>query len=69
LTPRERHLVRALLAGGTNREIASRLGLREQTVKNQLTVIYAKLGVRSRLDLALHFGRQGALKGAGEGTE
>lgn len=59
LTPRERRLVRALLAGSTNREIAARLGLREQTVKNQLSVIYGKLGVRNRLELAVHAGRNG----------
>lgn len=54
LTRRQRNLVRALLAGSTNREIAGRLGLREQTVKNQLSVIYRKLGVRNRLELAVH---------------
>lgn len=61
LTPRERRLVRALLAGSTNREIAGRLGLREQTVKNQLSVIYNKMGVRNRLELAVHAGRHGLL--------
>ncbi|MGE0816286.1 MAG: LuxR C-terminal-related transcriptional regulator [Vicinamibacterales bacterium] len=53
LTVRERQLVRVLQAGSTNREIAERLGLREQTVRNRLSVIYAKLGVRNRLDLVL----------------
>ena len=57
LTPRQRELVRALLAGSTNRQIAARLGLREQTVRNQLSVLYNKLGVRNRLELAVHAGR------------
>ena len=54
VTSRQRGLVRALLEGSTNREIAARLGLREQTVRNQLSVIYGKLGVRNRLELAIH---------------
>jgi DNA-binding NarL/FixJ family response regulator len=53
LTPRQERLLRALMAGLTNREIAGRLGLQEQTVKNQLSVLYGKLGVRSRLQLAV----------------
>ena len=57
LTPRQRQIIRALAAGATNREIARRLGLKEQTVKNQLTVIYGQLGVRNRLELAVHIGR------------
>jgi DNA-binding NarL/FixJ family response regulator len=57
LTPRQQQILHALLSGATNREIASQLGLREQTVRNQLSVIYAKLGVRNRLELAIHAGR------------
>jgi two-component system, NarL family, nitrate/nitrite response regulator NarL len=57
LTPRQQQILRALLSGSTNREIASELGLREQTIKNQLTVIYAKLGVRNRLELAVRADR------------
>ena len=53
LTPRERQIVRALLAGRTNREIGQKLGLREQTVKNRLSVIYGKLGARNRVELAV----------------
>jgi DNA-binding NarL/FixJ family response regulator len=45
------------MAGGTNREIARQLGLQEQTVKNQLSVVYEKLGVRNRVDLAMYGSR------------
>lgn len=57
LTDRERQTVRALQAGATNRQIAHSLGLCEQTVRNRLTVIYAKLGVRNRLELVMTLGR------------
>jgi len=52
--------VRILASGATNREIASRLGLREQTVKNRLSAIYGKLGVRNRLELTVCVGRMTA---------
>ena len=53
LTNRERDIVRVVLEGASNRVIADRLGLREQTVKNHLSSIFSKLGVSSRLELAL----------------
>lgn len=59
LTRRERQLVRALSNGGTNRELAQRMGVREQTIKNQLSMIYAKLGVRNRLELSIYAARYG----------
>ena len=59
LTPRERETVQAILDGCTNREIADRLGLREQTVKNALSVVYEKFHVRSRLALAREALRNG----------
>jgi DNA-binding NarL/FixJ family response regulator len=58
LTPRERQIIRALARGGTNRAIAARLNVEEQTLKNQLSVIYAKLGVTNRLELALYAARE-----------
>jgi DNA-binding NarL/FixJ family response regulator len=58
LTPRERQIIRALTAGATNREIAARLGLKEQTVKNRLSVILGKLGARNRLELVVQARRQ-----------
>jgi DNA-binding NarL/FixJ family response regulator len=53
LTPRERQLLAAILEGAGNREIADRLGLKEQTVKNQLAVLFRKTGAASRLELAM----------------
>jgi len=47
------HRVAALVAEGrTNREVAAALFLGERTVASHLTHIYAKLGVRSRIELA-----------------
>lgn len=54
LTPREQQVVCILAAGATNREIAARLGVREQTIKNRLSVLYRKLGLRNRLELAVY---------------
>lgn len=51
--------MRALSNGGTNRELAQRMGVREQTIKNQLSMIYAKLGVRNRLELSIYAARYG----------
>ena len=59
LTPRERQVVQLLVDGCSNEDIASRLGLRPQTVKNQLTRIYSKAGVSSRVQLAVAALRQG----------
>lgn len=53
LTRREREIVRAILDGCTNREMGARFGVSEKTIKNQLTLIYIKTSVSSRLELAL----------------
>jgi RNA polymerase sigma factor (sigma-70 family) len=52
LTTRQQQIVDAVLEGATNRQIAERLGLSEQTIKNQLTKIYQKLGIARREQLA-----------------
>lgn len=62
LTDHERRLVRILASGATNREIASRLGLREQTVKNRLSAIYERLGLRNRLELAVYLTKMAVSK-------
>jgi two-component system nitrate/nitrite response regulator NarL len=53
LTEREIQIVALIAAGGTNRKIAERLCLSEVTVKHHLTRIFHKVGVSSRLELAL----------------
>jgi DNA-binding NarL/FixJ family response regulator len=53
LAPRDRQIIRALATGATNREIAARLGLKEQTVKNRLSLLYGKLGARNPLELVV----------------
>jgi DNA-binding NarL/FixJ family response regulator len=54
LTRRELQVALAVLDGASNREIGQKLGLGEQTVKNHLSSIFDKLGVSSRLELALY---------------
>jgi DNA-binding CsgD family transcriptional regulator len=52
LTAAERRVATLVAAGRTNREVAAALFLGERTVAGHLTHIYAKLGVRSRTELA-----------------
>jgi DNA-binding CsgD family transcriptional regulator len=52
LSPSELSVAELVAEGRTNREIASALFLQERTVASHLTHIYAKLGVRSRTELA-----------------
>ena len=53
LTARELDVVAAIVAGYTNRDIAQKFSVSEQTVKHHLTHIFDKLGVSNRLELAL----------------
>jgi DNA-binding NarL/FixJ family response regulator len=52
-SPREREIVAYITKGYSNREIAARMGLRTQTVKNHLCRIYRKLGLPNRVQLAV----------------
>jgi len=52
LTRRQLKIVAMVAAGRTNRKIAESLSLSEDTVKHHLTVIFDKVGVSSRLELA-----------------
>jgi len=53
LTRRERRILRRILAGRRNREIARELGITQQPVKNAVSIIYEKCGVRTPLDLVV----------------
>lgn len=52
LTPVEQKVAALVAAGKTNREVAAALYLSERTVASHLTRIFAKVGVRSRTELA-----------------
>lgn len=53
LTPRELQIVSAVVAGYANREIAEHFKISEDTVKHHLSNIFDKVGVSTRLELAL----------------
>ena len=52
LTSAERRVAALVAEGRTNREVAAALSLGERTVETHLTHVYAKLGVRTRTELA-----------------
>jgi two-component system nitrate/nitrite response regulator NarL len=53
LTKREMDILATIVAGLSNKEIARKFSLSEDTVKHHLTNIFDKVGVASRLELAL----------------
>jgi DNA-binding NarL/FixJ family response regulator len=50
LSARELEVLRLLVAGSSNKAIASQLGLSENTVKSHISHIFGKLGVQSRAE-------------------
>lgn len=54
LTPRERDIVRIIARGASNKDIARELALAESTVKLHVRNVLRKLGLTSRLQIALH---------------
>lgn len=54
LTPREAEVVHLLADGLSTREISQKLDLSEHTIRNYVSAIYDKLGVSSRVELALY---------------
>ena len=62
LSARELEVLRALCEGLSNKEIGSKLGLTEGTVKNHMTQVLSKLGVLDRTQAALRAHALGLLK-------
>ncbi len=61
LTAREIDVLRLLADGSTNREIAARLFLSEGTVKNHISRVLSRLGLRDRTQAALYARDHGLL--------
>jgi DNA-binding NarL/FixJ family response regulator len=59
LTPREREVLRLLVAGRSNPEIAAALFVSPRTAETHVTHILAKLGVSTRAEAAAHAVRLG----------
>jgi two-component system, NarL family, nitrate/nitrite response regulator NarL len=63
LTRRELQVLREVVAGHTNKEIAERIQISENTVKAHLTHIFDKLGASNRVELALFAAHHRLLSG------
>jgi DNA-binding NarL/FixJ family response regulator len=59
LTPKEIQIALLVWQGLTNREIAKIVGTSEQVIKNHLRSTFDKLGVWSRLELAMYVANHG----------
>ena len=55
LSNRQRCVIELVASGLKNREIANQLGIAEQVVRNYLGIIYDKVGVSNRVELALWY--------------
>ena len=53
ISSRERQVITHVVAGYTNKDLARKLGISQQTAKHHLTNIFDKLGVSNRLELVL----------------
>jgi two-component system nitrate/nitrite response regulator NarL len=62
LTARQLTIVQEVVAGATNRDIATLLKMREDTVKHHLSSIFDKCGVSNRVELAMFAVNHGLLK-------
>lgn len=52
LNSREKKIIQLMAQGFDNKEIAKELFVAEQTVKNYISIIYSKLGVRDRVQVS-----------------
>jgi len=68
LTGRERDIVRLLMDGRSNDEIAAALAISHKTVEAHLSRLYQRAGVMTRLELAMLADREGWLDVASKGA-
>ena len=59
LTKREHEVLELLVTGDSNRQIAKTFGIREQTVKDYVSVLFQKFHVQRRVALAVAAVRAG----------
>lgn len=64
LTPQQQRIARLVAQGATNREVADRLALSPRTVDHHLRSVFARLGIRSRVELPGVVGQWGATPGS-----
>lgn len=62
LTPREHQVLVALATGLGDKEIATHLGVRQETVKTHMANVFAKLGVESRMQALIAAVRHGVVR-------
>lgn len=67
LTPREKEIANLVASGYPNRKIANTLNISERTVKAHLGVIFRKLNITDRLQLALYITKHKQLSGVWSG--
>ncbi len=65
LSKKEIEIIRYVAAGMSNKEIGEKLAYSEKTVKNYLSIIFQKLGMRDRTQAAIFALRQGLLPDEG----
>ena len=68
LTAREREVVQLVIAGHTNREIATQFSVSEETIKHHLTRMFQKVGASNRLELAMKATKSGYTAAAAGST-
>ena len=61
LSETEIEIIRRVASGMSNREIADQLSYSEKTVKNYLSIVFQKLGIRDRTQAAIFALRQGLI--------
>jgi DNA-binding NarL/FixJ family response regulator len=62
LTARERDVLKLVIAGDANKQIARKLGISEKTVKGHLTNLFQRIGVADRTQAALWAERNGLFR-------